>query len=98
MDFYTFTQIARGISVFSRLLNAVIWIYCIMSWVASPTNKVYRLLSNFVAPILAPFRKLTQLLFKNSRLMIDISPILASIALELLTRVLFDILMRFVHL
>ena len=97
MDNYTFFQLYRGILFFSRLLNGVIWVYCIMSWVASPSNRVYRFLSNLTAPILAPFRKLTQALFRNSRMRIDISPILASIALEALTRLLFNIMIRFVN-
>lgn len=87
MGSYVIYQIYRGVSVFITIVSYILLAYCVMSWVASPQNRLYQLLARFSEPILYPFRLLMARVMKR-QLPIDISPILAMVTLNILQSLL----------
>nr|WP_122011698.1 YggT family protein [Maliibacterium massiliense] len=79
--------ILQGVNIFIGVLVAVIFINAILSWILPPFNKVRVTLDRIVAPILNPFRRLF-MRFSKGRLPIDLSPILAYLALLLVQQLL----------
>ena len=72
-----------------RILNLLLWAYCILSWVAMANPRLYDIymkLDNFMRPIMAPFRKICAPL--TYRIGIDFSPLILVLA--------FDFVIRFV--
>ena len=85
--------IYQGVSYFTRIVSALIFIYCILSWVTRPDSPVFRFVSRLVQPLLEPFRPLgNKLIEKGFR--VDLTPWLAMIALQILQRVLLWIFWR----
>lgn len=68
----------------------VLLAYCVLSWFLSPLSRFMRLLQLLVDPVLAPFRRLLDRLFRNNRsaLRMDFSPLLVFFVIRLLTMVL----------
>lgn len=87
MGSYVIYQIYRGVSVFISIISYALLAYCVMSWVASPQNRLYQFLARFAEPILYPFRLLMDRLLRRP-LPFDISPILAMVALNILQSLL----------
>jgi YggT family protein len=81
-----------------RLLNTAFDIYVFLiiarsvaSWFPIPRlHSIYQFLYDMTEPILAPFRRVNQLI--GYRLPVDLSPWLAIIALQLARSLLFNIL------
>lgn len=71
----------RTIFFYAILINAL------LSWIAPPTNRnypIFRILHNFIEPILIPARKLTGAIPFLRDLPIDFSPVVALLLLDLL--------------
>jgi uncharacterized protein YggT (Ycf19 family) len=85
----------RTLMVFLRVMDAALFIYVIMSWIA-PRTQIYYVIGRFVEPFLRPFRVLSNRLLGRFALPIDFSVIFAFIGIEIiqifLTR-LFDALL-----
>lgn len=80
-------QIHQGFAIFIRILEYVLFAYCVMSWFASPHNRVYVFLSRFVQPLVRPFRPLSNYLIRRG-LPFDTSAIFAFVALSVVLRLL----------
>ncbi|MBR2779474.1 MAG: YggT family protein [Firmicutes bacterium] len=84
----------RAINLFARLLIGLICIEAVMSWFqGSFTPEIWRIyngLRSITDPFVAPFRKLIWRFSSGSG--IDFSPLVAVLAIELVQRVLINIL------
>lgn len=85
--------IYQGVSYFTRIVSALVLLYCVLSWVARPDSAPFRLISRLVQPLLEPFRPLGNKLIEWG-FRIDLTPWLAIAALELLQRLLYELLLR----
>lgn len=80
---YVLPSIVRGIILFLELLGYVLIASALLSWFLRPDHGLRRFLSALTAPIVYPFRKLSQALIRRG-LMLDISVLLAYIAIQIL--------------
>jgi uncharacterized protein YggT (Ycf19 family) len=87
MQYYILIKVYQGIEIFLRILQYVLVAYCVLSWIASPINRLYVLLSRIAQPLLAPFRRLSSLLFQRG-LRIDTSAIFAILALSVVQQLI----------
>lgn len=79
--------IVRGISMFLRLISYAILIYCILSWVLPPYNKVMMFFARIIDPLLRPIRRL--LLRFLPRIPLDLSPLVLGLLLQLIERIVW---------
>lgn len=79
--------LAVFIQLFCDLLSWAILIYILSSWVVGPGNKVYDFLAELTKPILDLARKITP---KTG--MLDLSPVIAMLGLELLKNILLQLI------
>lgn len=84
-------SIYRGIYMFLRVVNVIILAYCVMSWFVRPTNQLFMWVSRFAQVILAPFRPIAMWLIGKG-LRMDVSPILALMAVNLIDGLLRQLL------
>lgn len=84
--------IIRLINMLFNILEIAIVIECIFSWIPSQgqRNKFIDLVQSFTYPILEPFRKLQDRFITG--LPIDLSPIFAFFAIDIIRRVLIGII------
>lgn len=82
--------IPRIISSLINIVELLIFIECILSWVVRDSNEVMSAIRSITSPILEPFRKLQYRFLGNTP--IDISPIFALIALELVRKLVYILL------
>ncbi|MCT4565082.1 MAG: YggT family protein [Maledivibacter sp.] len=76
-------RLSEAISYFIRVLNFLIIARALFSWFSRDySNPIYNFLYQITEPILAPFRMLQEKI--GFRGMIDFSPILAIITLDIL--------------
>lgn len=82
--------IMRLLVSFIRVIELLIFIECILSWVIQDyNNEIMITLRRITEPILEPFRKLQYRFLGNTT--IDISPILAFVALEIIEKIIYMI-------
>ena len=84
-------RVLMGIGYFFSILRLLVVVYALMTWFVRPDTPIYRFMSRICEPLLAPFRPIARRLIEYG-LRIDISPILALIAMEVLYRLLYAIL------
>ena len=94
MNSYVLLQLYVGLNYFANAIIALIWISCLMSWFVRPTNRFYQFLERFLYPILEPFRKISRKLIRGG-FMIDISPILATVAIRIIMSLILRLLVGF---
>ena len=82
--------IPRLISSLINIVELLIIIECILSWVVRGNNEVMNMIRSITAPILEPFRKLQYKFLGDTQ--IDISPIFAIIALGLIQKLVYILL------
>jgi len=78
------------ISLVTNLLILLIFVWAILSWFVPPYNPVREALDRIVEPMLAPIRRLVPLAG-----MIDFSPMILMILIELISRVLINVVLSF---
>jgi YggT family protein len=78
------------ISLMANLLIALIFIWVILSWVMQPYHPVREALDRIVEPMLAPIRRIVPLVG-----MMDFSPMILIILIELISRVLINVILFF---
>ena len=81
------------ISMAYRVLNILLWAYCILSWVAMANPRLYDIymkLDNIMRPVMAPFRKLCAPL--TYRTGIDFSPLLLVFAFDFVIKMVMAVL------
>lgn len=77
--------LVRVLGSLMQLISLAMLAYCAMSWFVSPYNRFYQALSQLLAPLLNPFRRLQRRL---TGIPMDFSPILALFALQLVYGIL----------
>ena len=82
-----FTALHYAIEVFS----GVIILSSILSWFLSPFHPIRQFLNRLVDPLLSPFRRLLDRLMPSGGIQLDLSPLLAVLALQLLSLLLMRI-------
>lgn len=81
-------QLIPYVRIAFEVLNWLIIIRVFLSWIPhDPYKPVFRFVYEITEPVLAPFRKLI-----GGRMMIDFSPVIAIIALQLLESLVLDLL------
>ena len=72
----------RSFSVFFQLINFLLVVRVLMSWVKyNPQNRYIMLLFNLTDPLLDPFKRLLKRLNVNLE-MVDLSPLVAMLAIQ----------------
>ena len=87
------TILYYGLYILYRLLNFLIFVYCILSWFARSNYKIYNIymwLGRFLEPLFVPVRKLMYRF--NINLPVDLSPWITMLLLGLVYRVLVSLL------
>ena len=78
------------ISTFYRVLEVIIVIECLGSWIIQDSgNEIMRFLNSITSPVLEPFRQIQYKFLGN--LPIDLSPIFAIFAIQIVERLLYMI-------
>lgn len=70
-----------------QIFSWLIVIEALLSWVVDPFHPIMQFIRRFTEPILDPFRRLTERM-PMANMPIDISPLLAIIAIQILIAVL----------
>jgi YggT family protein len=78
------------ISMMTNLLIVLIFIWVILSWVLPPYHPIREALDRIVEPLLAPIRRVVPLMG-----MMDFSPMILMILIELISRVLINVILIF---
>ncbi len=84
----SFSILAQLIGLVSNVLIILIFIWVIVSWILPPYHPLREALDRFVEPMLAPIRRVVLMAG-----MIDFSPMVLMILIEVLGRVLIGILL-----
>lgn len=87
--------IITAVNLFFQVLTTLILLYCVFSWFCPPNSSLYGLyvrMGEFVEPMIAPWRRLTQGL--AYRIGLDFAPIIAIFVLQFINRLLVTILYR----
>lgn len=83
----TVAGVAQMISLLANLLIILIFIWVIVSWILSPYHPLREALDRIVEPMLAPIRRVVPMVG-----MLDLSPMILMILIELLSRFLISVL------
>ena len=78
----------RAASVFLQILDFAIILYCVMSWFR-PRNRFFDWLTQFVEPIMAPFRGISMWIMQKTGIPLDFTPVFAIIALNVIGNLLW---------
>ncbi len=79
--------LAQLIRVLSNVLIGLIFVWVIVSWILAPYHPVREALDRIVEPMLAPIRRVIPMVG-----MLDLSPMILMIVIELLSRILVSFL------
>ena len=87
----------RAINIFAQLISVALLAMCALSFVVaynpySSAGRVYQFLVKITDPVVAPFRRL---LSRFNTGMVDFSPMLAMIGVEIISRIIIRILIMF---
>ena len=83
MGLYT---VFKAGSIFLRLINAAILIYCVLSWF-QPRFRFFFMLRNFIQPFISPFQRLSLKIMRYFRAPVDFTCLFAMIAYEIIDRI-----------
>ncbi len=83
----TVAGLAQMISLLANLLIILIFIWVIVSWILSPYHPLREALDRIIEPMLAPIRRVVPMVG-----MLDLSPMILMILIELLSRFLISVL------
>jgi YggT family protein len=84
------TILVQLIGLMANLLTILIFIWVILSWIMPPYNPVREALDRIVEPMLAPIRRVIPMAG-----MMDFSPMILMILIEIIARVLINVLLSF---
>ncbi len=79
--------LAQLIRILSNVLIGLIFVWVIVSWILAPYHPVREALDRIVEPMLAPIRRVIPMVG-----MLDLSPMILMIVIELLSRILVSFL------
>jgi len=77
-----------AIDICLKILSYAIILYCILSWFI-PRGRVMDILGQFIAPIMAPFRGLSMWIMQRTGLPLDLSPVFAMLALNVIRNLIW---------
>ncbi len=81
--------LAQLISYAANILIGLIFVWAIVSWILSPYHPIRQFLDRIVEPMVAPIRRVIP-----SVGMLDLSPLILMILIELVSRFLISILIQ----
>lgn len=81
--------IFRGISMFLQVIYYALLVYCLLSWILPPYNKVMATLSRIVDPLLRPIRAVLFRIFP--RMPLDFSALVLFFLLNIVNRLLWQL-------
>ncbi len=81
--------LAQAISLLTNILIILIFVWVIVSWILSPYHPIRQALDRIVEPMLAPIRRVIPPVG-----MLDLSPIILMVLIELASRILISLLVR----
>lgn len=84
------TILVQLIGLIANLLTILIFIWVILSWIMPPYNPIREVLDRIVEPMLTPIRRIIPMAG-----MMDFSPMILMILIQLITRVLINVLLSF---
>ena len=84
------TILVQFIGLMANLLTILIFIWVILSWIMPPYHPVREALDRIMEPVLAPIRRIIPMAG-----MMDFSPMILMILIELIARVLINVLLSF---
>ena len=84
------TILVQLIGLMANLLTILIFVWVILSWIMPPYNPVREALDRIVEPMLSPIRRIIPMAG-----MIDFSPMILMILIEIIARFLINILISF---
>lgn len=87
----TLYAIFKAATLFLRVIEIAILVYCVMSWFVRSSNPVFRWLHGFISPFVMPFRRISMWIIQKSRIPFDLSFWLAIIAIDIVKNVLWRI-------
>ena len=82
-------NLAQMIGLLANLLTILIIIWVIVTWILPPLHPLREALDRIVNPMLAPIRQVLPMTG-----MIDLSPMILIILIELVSRILISLLLR----
>ena len=77
------------VNITAQAITLLMLAYAILSWVAKPWNQIRRFVDRISEPLLAPIRRVIPLVG-----MVDISPLVLILLVQLIARVLGNIIYR----
>ena len=83
----SFTILAQMVGLLANLLIILIILWVILSWILPPYHALREALDRVVEPMLSPIRRVIPLVG-----MIDLSPMILMILIELISRFLINVL------
>lgn len=86
----SFAIVAQLIGLLANVLIILLFIWVIVSWILPPYHPLREALDRIVEPMLAPIRRVVPLAG-----MIDLSPMILMILIELASRILVSLLLSF---
>ena len=81
-------SIFYAIDICMKILDYAIILYCILSWFI-PRSKIMQFLEQFIAPVMMPFRGLSMWIMERTGLPLDLSPIFAVMALNVVRNLIW---------
>ncbi len=85
--------LASAVNVLSSIIIALVFIRVLSSWIPFDKRaRWYILLVQFTEPILSPVKKIVQKSSLGSNMMIDISPIVTILLIQVASRLLINII------
>ncbi len=79
--------LAQMVGLLANLLIILIFVWVIVSWILSPYHPLREALDRIVGPMLAPIRRVVPMVG-----MLDLSPMILMILIELISRLLINVL------
>jgi YggT family protein len=84
------TILVQLIGLITNILVLLIFVWVILSWILPPYHPVREALDRIIEPLLAPIRRVVPLAGT-----IDFSPMILMILIEIISRVLINIVLSF---
>ncbi|MBQ8506428.1 MAG: YggT family protein [Clostridia bacterium] len=81
----TLSHVFSAVSIFLQVLDSAILLYVILSWFR-PKFRAFYWLAKFIAPFVAPFRRLSMWVMTRTRIPLDLSCWFAMIAITIIER------------
>ena len=82
--------LAQLIGLITNILVLLLFVWAILTWIMPPYNPVREALDRIMEPLLAPIRRVVPMAG-----MIDFSPLILMVLIEIISRILINIVLSF---